>query len=125
VTGQGDRTATGQDAPDSQNRTTGRRGLIGWLADTPDARPAAATPDTSGATPTPTPETTATTASGRPRKAERRRARRAEFFAARRNQAPTARARFEVAVDHLRAVATDGDLSEATAVLEQIAGRRP
>jgi hypothetical protein len=99
----------------------GLRGLRDWLTDTPDAVSA---PEIPTATQAPS-EPAATTASGRPRKAERRRARRAEFFAARRNQAPTARGRFEVAVDHLRAVGTDVDLADATAALEQITGRQP
>lgn len=101
--------------------STSRRGLRDWLTDAPDAVAAPVIPT---AAPTPS-EAAPVTASGSPRKAERRRARRAEFFAARRNQATTIRGRFEVAVDQVRAVGTDQDLTEATAALEQIAGRRP
>jgi hypothetical protein len=113
VTGQSNRTPSGQAQPATGNRTSGRRGLRDWLAETPGADTAPTTP-----------EAAAVTESGRPRKAERRKARQRAFFAARRAQATTPIGRVEVAVDQLRAVGTERDLMDAALALEQIAGRR-
>jgi hypothetical protein len=103
-------------------RGTARR-VARWLADSPDAAtqggPIRVNPTSTPIPGTPVPAT----ASGRPRKAERRRVRKAEFFAARRRQATTPLARLEVAVDELRALQNERALVEATTALDAIVRR--
>lgn len=86
-----------------------------WLTESPDAATTAPALVT-----VPADWPGADTTIGRPRKSERRQARQQQFYAARRNQAATPRARFEVAVDQVRALGDDRALTAATAALDRL-----
>jgi len=104
--------------PAPGDRGRGRR-VRDWLADSPDA-PSIHTPVPATA-PTPPPSGTA---APRPRKAERRAARRAAFYAERRRRAAhSPRALFEVATDQVRALDSDRAFTAATKALDAVIAR--
>lgn len=90
-----------------------------WLGESPDA-----TPPVSPATPTAATNVPAPATVSRPRKAERRAARRAAFYADRRRRAAhSPRALFEVAADQVRALDRDRALTAATKALDAVIAR--
>jgi len=97
------------------------RRAIQWLGESPDAtnaKPAAPQSRPAATTDVPVPAP-----SSRPRKAERRAARRAAFYTERRRAAPGPRALFEVAADQLRALDDERAFTAATQALDALIAR--
>lgn len=102
-------------------RKSSARRAIQWLGESPDAAPAA--PDAVSALAAAPADVSAQATNCRPRKSERRAARRAAFYAERRRAAPGPRALFEVAADQVRALDDDRALTAATKALDDVIAR--
>jgi|SRR5579884_1800728 len=103
-------------------RKPAARRALQWLGESPDAqRVESPTPASRSST---THDEPAPTAGARPRKSERRAARRAAFYADRRHRAANSpRALFEVAADQVRALDNERALTAATKALDAVIAR--
>lgn len=103
-------------------RQPAARRAIAWLGESPDATTANTSPVTASDS-AQSSQVSGVAGTARPRKAERRAARRAAFYAERRRSAPGPRALFEVAADQVRALDEERAFTAATKALDQVIAR--